>query len=118
MWGGALSGFSAGLMGTGGAIRGLTMASFNLEKSTFIATSASIDMAIDLTRSVVYFGNGFITTATLVQLPFLLVIAWIGTWLGKKLVERIPQNRFRALSLGLILAIGTLVLLKGIADSL
>ena len=36
--GGALSGFSAGLLGTGGAIRGLTMAAFNLEKSAFIAT--------------------------------------------------------------------------------
>lgn len=38
--GGTLSGFSAGMLGTGGAIRGLTMAAFNLEKSVFIATSA------------------------------------------------------------------------------
>lgn len=30
--GGILSGFSAGLLGTGGAIRGLTMAAYNLEK--------------------------------------------------------------------------------------
>ena len=45
--GGSLSGFSAGLLGTGGAIRGLTMAAFNLEKSAFIATSALIDFAID-----------------------------------------------------------------------
>ncbi|MDO1498978.1 hypothetical protein Q2T40_01035 [Winogradskyella maritima] len=35
-----LAGFSAGLLGTGGAIRGLTMAAFNLEKNMFIATSA------------------------------------------------------------------------------
>ena len=45
--GGAFSGFSAGLLGTGGAIRGLTMAAFNLEKSVFIATSAFIDFMID-----------------------------------------------------------------------
>ena len=45
--GGVLSGFSAGLLGTGGAIRGLTMAAFNLEKSVFIATSAFIDFLID-----------------------------------------------------------------------
>ena len=31
--GGSMSGLSAGLLGTGGAIRGLTMAAFNLEKS-------------------------------------------------------------------------------------
>lgn len=53
--GGSLSGFTAGLLGTGGAIRGITMAAFNLEKSVFIATSAAIDFLIDFTdrKSVV-----------------------------------------------------------------
>ncbi|MEZ5050309.1 MAG: hypothetical protein R2766_11740 [Saprospiraceae bacterium] len=40
-------GFFCWTLGTGGAIRGLTMAAFNLEKSVFIATSA-VDMMIDL----------------------------------------------------------------------
>lgn len=53
--GGSLSGFTAGLLGTGGAIRGITMAAFNLEKNIFIATSAAIDFAIDFTRTIVYF---------------------------------------------------------------
>ena len=58
--GGSLSGFSAGLLGTGGAIRGLTMAAFNLEKSVFIATSAFIDFLIDFSRTFVYYYNGYI----------------------------------------------------------
>ena len=33
--GGSLSGFVAGLLGTGGAIRGMTLAAFNLEKNCF-----------------------------------------------------------------------------------
>ena len=33
--GGSISGLMAGLLGTGGAIRGITMAAFNLEKSVF-----------------------------------------------------------------------------------
>ena len=53
--GGSLSGFTAGLLGTGGAVRGLTMAAFNLEKSVFIATSAFIDFMVDATRTIVYF---------------------------------------------------------------
>ncbi|MEP5132498.1 sulfite exporter TauE/SafE family protein, partial [Nonlabens ulvanivorans] len=40
--GGVLSGLSAGLLGTGGAIRGITMAAFKMDKATFIATSAAI----------------------------------------------------------------------------
>lgn len=58
--GGSVSGFSAGLLGTGGAIRGLVMAAFKLEKSVFIATSAFIDLFIDLSRAVVYYRNGYI----------------------------------------------------------
>lgn len=58
--GGILSGFIAGLIGTGGAIRGITLAAFNLKTEMFIATSAIIDLEIDSSRTVVYGLNGFI----------------------------------------------------------
>lgn len=104
--GGVLSGFTAGLLGTGGAIRGLTMAAFNLEKSVFIATSAAIDMMIDLTRTVVYYQNGFIHQHDMVYVPFLFVIGLLGSYLGKQLLAYIPQVKFRMISLILILLIG------------
>lgn len=104
--GGVFSGFSAGLLGTGGAIRGLTMAAFNLEKSVFIATSAAIDMMIDLTRTVVYYQNGFIHQHDMVYIPFLFVIGLLGSLLGKQLLAYIPQVKFRMISLILILLIG------------
>lgn len=109
--GGAFSGFSAGLLGTGGAIRGLTMASFNLEKNVFIATSAFIDLFIDMTRTVVYFENGFIKRNELVYLPFLIAIAIIGSWIGKRILEKIPQQNFRRISLFLILTVGIVTLI-------
>ena len=108
--GGILSGFSAGLLGTGGAIRGLTMAAFNLEKSAFIATSAAIDMMIDLTRSVVYYSNGYITQSILIYIPFLLVIGFVGTFIGKKILNYIPQESFRSISLILIFITGLVML--------
>ena len=82
--GGSLSGFSAGFLGTGGAIRGLTMAAFNLEKSVFIATSAFIDFMIDFTRTIVYYNNGYIHKHDLKYVPFLFVIGILGSFLGKK----------------------------------
>lgn len=82
--GGTLSGFAAGLLGTGGAIRGLTMAAFNLEKNVFIATSAFIDFMIDFSRTFVYYRNGYIHEHDLKYVPFLLVIGIVGTYLGKK----------------------------------
>lgn len=110
--GGTLSGFSAGLLGTGGAIRGLTLASFNLEKSVFVATSAFIDFMIDISRSVVYYRNGYIHYHDLKYVLFLLVIGLLGTYLGKKLLAYIPQKNFRTISLGLILLIGMVTITK------
>jgi hypothetical protein len=112
MIGGAFSGFSAGLLGTGGAIRGLTMAAFNLEKSVFIATSAFIDFMIDFSRTFVYYNNGYIHKHDLVYVPFLLVIGLLGTFIGKRILIFIPQSRFRRLSLLFILAIGVLTLFQ------
>jgi uncharacterized membrane protein YfcA len=110
--GGSLSGFSAGLLGTGGAIRGLTMASFNLEKSAFIATSAFIDFLIDFSRTFVYYNNGYIHNHDLKYVPFLLVIGIIGSFIGKKILAYIPQTKFRRLSLFLILFIGIITMSK------
>ena len=108
--GGVLSGFSAGLIGTGGAIRGLTMAAFNLEKSVFIATSAFIDLFVDLSRSVVYYKNGYIHKHDLIYVPFLFIIGIVGTYIGKRILKHIPQNKFKRISLFLILFIGVATL--------
>jgi uncharacterized protein len=108
--GGAFSGFAAGLLGTGGAIRGLTMAAFNMEKAVFISTSAAIDMGVDISRTVVYASNGFITKNTLLLVPFLLVVSFAGSYAGKYLLKYIPQEKFKKISLGLILVIGIVTL--------
>lgn len=110
--GGVLSGFTAGLLGTGGAIRGITMAAFNLEKTVFIATSAAIDFAIDFTRTIVYFKNGFIHQHDLIYVPFLLIIGLIGTYIGKYILQFIPQKRFKQTSLVLILFIGIVMVIQ------
>ena len=110
--GGSFSGFSAGLLGTGGAIRGLTMAAFNLEKSVFIATSAFIDFMIDFSRTFVYYSNGYIHKHDLKYVPFLLVIGILGSYLGKKILVYIPQTKFRKLSLFFILFIGIVTIIQ------
>ncbi|PYK65839.1 MAG: hypothetical protein DME50_07680 [Verrucomicrobia bacterium] len=43
---GGVAGFLAGLIGTGGALRGLALAAFDLEKGTFVATSVISAVAI------------------------------------------------------------------------
>ena len=104
--GGTAAGFLAGLIGTGGAIRGMSLTAFNLEKNVFIATSAAIDFFVDASRTVVYVFNGYFLSAHLLYIPFLLVVAFLGSYVGKRLLTKISQENFRKIVLSLILLIG------------
>jgi uncharacterized membrane protein YfcA len=110
--GGAASGLLAGLLGTGGAVRGLTMAAFNLEKNVFLASSAVIDMAVDSSRFIVYLVQGYIKWEYLYYIPFLIIIAYIGTLLGKRILNKLSQDYFRKASLILILITGIVSLFQ------
>lgn len=115
--GGALSGITAGLLGTGGAIRGLTLAAFNLDKERFIATSAIIDLGIDLSRSVVYFSNGYMHKHDYYLIPILLLVGILGTFLGKKLLSRFSEIQFKYTVLGLVLITAVTTLISTLKNS-
>lgn len=104
--GGSASGFLAGVLGSGGAIRGLTMVAFNVEKEQFVATSAMIDFAVDFSRTIVYYFNGYMHAEHLHYMIALIVIGFVGTWLGKLVLKRISQERFKSIVLVLLLGIG------------
>lgn len=110
--GGVFSGLVAGLIGTGGAIRGITLAAFNLNIETFIATSAIIDLGIDVSRSIVYYTNGFVHNHDLYLIPFLLVASVVGTYIGKKILTKISEDKFKSIVLILIFIIGLITLGK------
>jgi uncharacterized membrane protein YfcA len=101
--GGAVSGFFAGLLGTGGAIRGITLAAFSLPKDIFIATSAFIDLGVDTSRAVVYIGQGYFTKAFLVLIPFLMAISFFGSYLGKVILKYTSEVVFRYIVLVIII---------------
>ncbi|MDF0693025.1 sulfite exporter TauE/SafE family protein [Aquirufa ecclesiirivi] len=101
--GGAISGFLAGLIGTGGAIRGITLAAFQLEKDVFIATSAVIDFGVDLSRAVVYLSQGYFHQEHLILIPFLIIISIVGTYLGKIILTKISEKVFHYLVLSVII---------------
>ena len=112
--GGVLSGFLAGVIGTGGAIRGIVLASFDLSPSAFIATSSIIDLSIDLSRSVVYFFNGFVHPHDLYLLPILAVVSIVGTFLGKKIVLKLSNDQFKKGVLILVFITGVVSIAKNL----
>ncbi len=112
--GGSVAGFAAGLLGTGGAIRGASMAAFNLEKNVFVGTSAAIDMGVDLSRTVIYLDNGFVGKEHLYVVFILLAVSFVGSYIGKLILNRIEQEMFKRIVLGLIFIIGIFTLIKAL----
>jgi uncharacterized membrane protein YfcA len=110
--GGILSGLFAGLVGTGGAIRGLTLAAYGLSAEVFIATSAIIDLGIDASRSVVYFLNGYVHYHDLYLIPILFIVSVVGTYIGKKILAKVNDKQFKSLVLVLVLITGISTLVK------
>jgi uncharacterized membrane protein YfcA len=111
---GGVAGFMAGLIGTGGALRGLALAAFDLNKGVFVATSAGIDSGVDLSRMIIYLRNGYLEANSIAYIIGLLLIAFIGSHIGKIALDRIDQKYFRKLVLGFVLVIGIITVGRAI----
>jgi len=105
--GGSLSGFLAGLIGMGGAIRSMFLLAFQLPKEIYIATAALIAFVIDLTRIPTYILTGVVHDhAYYSLLPMMVIVAYIGVRSGKGLLGKIDQEFFRRIVLGALFLVG------------
>lgn len=103
--GGSLSGFLAGLIGTGGALRASFLTGLKLDKFTYIATAASIALVTDATRIPVYVSQGFLLEQYYWYIPILIGIAVSGSYIGKRIVNKINNEIFRKIiAIAIILA--------------
>jgi len=110
--GGALSGFCAGIFGIGGAVRALFLSAFNLPKATYIATAGAIALAIDTTRLSRYvIGGSRLEPALLWALPLFIAVSFIGAKIARRLVDRIPQKKFRSVIAVFLFLVGLKLLL-------
>lgn len=107
-WLTGLSGFCTGFLGTGGAIRGMALTSMAVPKTSFIALSASIDIGGDLTRLIIYLGNGYMNWDHWYYIPSLGVSAYLGALVGRRILTPISQHRFEQI-------VAFFILLSGIA---
>jgi len=113
--GGGASGFIAGLIGTGGALRGSFLTAFNLDKNVYIATSAIIAIAVDITRLPIYLAGGFLDAQYYWYIPILFAVAIVGSFIGKLIMNIISQHTFRVVVLSAIGIIGMKFILDWIS---
>ncbi|HET7099346.1 MAG TPA: sulfite exporter TauE/SafE family protein [Patescibacteria group bacterium] len=96
-FGGAFSGLLGGLTGVGGgAVRAVILTAFNLQKDIYVFTTGMIGATVDASRIAGYFVGGTrITHVLLIGLPFFVLASFVGVRIGKILVDKIPQEKFR-----------------------
>jgi uncharacterized membrane protein YfcA len=110
--GGSLAGLLSGILGTGGAIRGLVLTRYNLSVAAFIATSAWIDLAVDLSRSVVYIAEGYINWGASGLLIILLIISVLGNFIGKWILSKVEQEVFTKWVLWMVILTGATTIIR------
>jgi uncharacterized membrane protein YfcA len=104
--GGAVTGATAAIFGVQGAVRALFLSAFDLPKEVFIFTAGAIGMAIDIARIGGYLRSGTELTDTLwIAVTIAVPAALLGSWIGRKIVDHVPQKHFRTLIAVALLAI-------------
>jgi uncharacterized protein len=81
------------------------MSTFQLPKEQYIGTIACVALLVDFTRIPLYFSSGFLDEKYLILIPFLFVIALLGSYLGKKIISHFSESLFRK-----IILIGIMIL--------
>ncbi|MBI2024946.1 MAG: sulfite exporter TauE/SafE family protein [Candidatus Harrisonbacteria bacterium] len=115
--GGAVSGFLAGLLGTGGAARSAALQIFKLPKASYLGTSAAMAVVTDILRIPIYLASGLLvfTEANLWLAGGLVAIAVVGAFAGSRLAEKIPERGFRIAVHILLLAVGVYFLVNSLS---
>ncbi len=110
---GGVSGLFGGLVGNQGGIRSAALFGFELDKNQFVATATGIALMVDVVRVPVYLAVQWSQIISVWQYILIMITAVIvGTFAGKKVLEKLPEPVFKKSVAAIILAVGTFVLVR------
>lgn len=111
--GGSVSGLISGLAGSSGPIGAAVFLSLNLSPVSYIASEAVTAVAMHATKTIVY-GKYLDIGLEALELGLFIGLAMIGgTWIGKKIIEKLPKPIFVKMVSILLILIGLQMLLRG-----
>ncbi|MBI2989286.1 MAG: sulfite exporter TauE/SafE family protein [Deltaproteobacteria bacterium] len=105
--GGFLSGLLGGVLGNQGAVRSAYLLNYSLSKEAFVATATIIACLIDATRIPIYLLSYYNEIA--MAWPYLaatILAAFLGTLIGKWLLDIVSLGAFRRVVAGSVVVVG------------
>ena len=104
---GVLSGALGGLVGNQGGIRSAALLGYDLAPTKFVATATAAGLIVDAARMPVYLLVEHARLRPLLPMMTTASIgAVVGTFVGARVLSRIPASLFRSIVGALVLALG------------
>jgi uncharacterized protein len=91
---GAVYGFLSGSVGTGSIIKVMVFKHLNLEKRQFVATMATTALPLNICKIVVFTTGALINQTDIPLILGLLIASLLGTFLGKHILNKLPELIF------------------------
>lgn len=92
--GGGITGFLSGLAGSAGPLGAAFFLSCNLTATAYVASEAFTALVIHLIKIIVYDKYALIGRTELYYGLFIGIAMIAGSWAGKKIVQKLPQDKF------------------------
>ncbi len=108
---GALYGFFAGIIGSGGVITAALFTSIGQTKEKFIASMALSAILINIIKVIIYARYNFLDVSQAPMFAGLAIAAFAGAFIGKYSVKKISNEIFRMVILIILLIISLKLLI-------
>ncbi len=105
--GGGLTGFLSGLAGSAGPLGAAFFLGLNLTATAYVASEAFTALIMHLTKTIVYKKYSLIGQTELYYGLFIGVAMMLGSWTGKKIIEKLNRDKF-------ILLVEILLIISGL----
>ena len=92
--GGGMTGFLSGLAGSAGPLGAAFFLGLNLTATAYIASEAFTALTMHLAKTIVYGKYSLIGLTELYYGLFIGAAMILGSWAGKKIIERLPNHLF------------------------
>ncbi len=105
--GGGITGFLSGIAGSAGPLGATFFLGLNLTATAYIASEAFTALTMHLTKTIIYNKYSLIGKTELLYGFFVGIAMILGSWTGKKIIEKLSREKF-------ILLVEILLIISGI----
>ena len=110
---GAGSGFLSALLGSVGPLMAPFFLAYGLVKGAYIGTEALSTVVMHLAKLAAYRGTDVLPTSSLLAGLAIGPVMVLGSWIGKRVVDRMPERLFILLIEGVMTVAGLAFLVRG-----